>query len=133
MNANIKATNQKPTHNYIMHILDSSLTFLFIQSKLIIQGDKQPCITSAYQWFKHECYFFNFQVINVQIWNNFKQKTNSRSWLEGKVKKKYKGTLFLFNGIKTASLFKKKKKTTALGDKTSLRAFTSIILIFYLF
>ena len=107
MNANIKATNQKPTHNYIMHILDSSLTFLFIQSKLIIQGDKQPCITSAYQWFKHGCYFFNFQVINVQIWNNFKQKTNSRSWLEGKAKKKYKVTLFLFNGIKTASMFNK--------------------------
>ena len=90
-----------------MHILDSSLTFLFIQSKLIIQGDKQPCITWAYQWFKRESYFFNFQVINIQIWNNFKQKTNSRSWLEGKVKKKYKVTLFLFNGIKAASMFNK--------------------------
>ena len=40
MNANKKATNQKPTHNYIMHISDSSVTFLFIQSKPNIQGDK---------------------------------------------------------------------------------------------
>ena len=50
--------------------------------------------------------------------NSKKKKKDSRSWLEleGKVKKKYKGTLFLFNGIKTASMFKKKKDYSLRGQ-----------------
>ena len=67
------------------------------------------------------------------------------------MKKKYKGTLFLLNGIKTASMFMKfieavihslihqiqiignmkRQKTVALGEKTSLIVNVILIMVVY--